>query len=470
MKQIVIILLLLVSFVSCKNTTHERPMPYVDERNELMNVVFRLAGVPDYQNSVLKPYAEAVDNYFAPYKEHELIKFTYQHWNKYRTSHDAVAKYAITLDIKDRKITFIENSIPEFGPRWPDDTPNLFLEKLNDFYTKSNFQHFFSNNTQLYKEAVERYNKGYVNTNFKWFNSYFGEKSGDKDFKVILNLLEKDWSYGPKVTFADNSPETAYAIVGLSGEDSSGLPIFDDWSYHVVIHELIHSYANNIIDQYAPLFDSINRVFYNYSAHQLRQVGVSNPKLFLYETMVRACEIQYHKANSDTLVWRKRLNSEMALGFLWLENICDLMTDEYETNRAKYPDMDSFMPRIAKVLNSLSPDGLSKELLSKAVKITSSSIPNGDKQVDPATGKLIISFDRAMQTGEKSFGLWPGKYGKKSFPKITKIGWSEDARQLIMDIRLEPNKTYSLLFSGYFFMSADYKPIENFHLEFETSN
>lgn len=470
MERLIITLSLLAFFLSCKTATPERPMPYIDERNELMNVVFRLAGIPDYQYGVVKPYTEAVDHYFAPYKEHELIGYTRQLWNQYHVSHDAVAKYAVMLHIDNGKIAFIKDGIPEFGPRWQGDVPGIFLEKLNNFYTESGFHRFFRNNTRLYNIAVERYNKGYVDTDFKWFDNYFGQKPGDKDFKVILNLLEKDWSYGPKVTFANHSKETAYAIVGMSDADSLGLPIFDEWSYHVVIHELIHSYANHTIDRHKPLFDSINEVFYNYSANRLRQTGVGNPKLFLYETLVRAGEIQYHKANSDTLLWRKRLNAEMANGFLWLETLCNLMTDEYETNRTKYPDMDSFMPRMATVLNSLSPDGLLKEFLSKAVKITSSSIPNGDKQVNPATRKLAISFDRAMQTGEKSFGLWPGKYGKNSFPKITKIGWSEDARQLIMDIRLEPGKTYSLLFLGYFFMSTDYKPIENFHLEFETSN
>lgn len=141
------------------------------------------------------------------------------------------------------------------------------------------------------------------------------------------------------------------------------------------------------------------------------------------------------------------------------------------TQPISYPDMDSFIPHIAKVLNNLSPDELSKDFLSKAIKITNSSLPNEDKNVDPATEKLIISFDRAMWTGKNSFGIRPGKYDKKSLPKITRTSWSPDAKQLIMDICLKPGKTYSLLFPEYFFMGIDYEPIaSSLHLEFKTSN
>lgn len=471
MKRLIVLSSLLVSFIACRTGEYQRPVPYIDERIELMNVVFRLADIPSYRYSVIKPYTEAVDNYFTAYQEHELIKFTRQLYSKYCISRDAVMTYAVMLDIKDGKITFIEDAIPELGPRWQGDTPNIFLEKLNDFYTESDFSQFFKNNTPLYQETVDRYNKGCIDTDFQWFDNYFGEKSGNKDFKVVLNPLDKDWSYGPKVRFSNNRKETAYAIIGISSADSSGLPVFDEWSYNVVIHELIHSYANHLVDKYTSLFDSINNAFYNYSADHLRQTGVGSSKLFLYETLVRACEIQYHKANSDTLLWRKRLNSEMVSGFLWLKTLGNLMTDEYESNRAKYPDMDSFMSRIAEVLNTLSPEELSKKFLSKAIKITGSSIQNGDENVDPATGKLIISFDRPMQTGKDSFGLWPGKYGKESFPKTTQIAWSQDAKELVLDIRLEPGKVYSLQLPEYFFMGADYEPIESpFYLEFKTSN
>ena len=470
MKWLILSCLLFIPFVSYKSAEHQRPVPYVDERIELMNVVFRLAGIPDYQNCVVKPYAEAVDVYFAPYKEHELVEFTRQLWNKYRTSHDAVATYAVMLDIKDGKITFIKDAVPEFGPRWQGETPAIFLEKLNGFYTESDFYRFFENNTSLYEETIDRYNKRYTQTDFKWFDNYFGKKPGDMDFKIVLNLLERDWGYGPKVAFTNRGQETAYAIISISGSDSTGLPVFEDWSYNVVIHELIHSYANHLADKHAHLFNRINNLFYNYNADRLRQYGVGQSKLFLYETLVRACEIQYHKAYSDTLSWHKRLNSERASGFLWLETLCSLLTDEYEHNRNKYPDMDSFMPRMAEVLNTLSPDELSKEFLSKAVKITDSSIPNGENDLDPATGKLIISFSKAMYTGKESFGLWPGKYGKESFPEITHTAWSQDAKQLVMDIRLEPGKKYSLSLAEYFFMGAGYEPLENsFYLEFKTT-
>lgn len=46
------------------------------------------------------------------------------------------------------------------------------------------------------------------------------------EFKVILNPLETDWGYGSKVTSLNNNKEIAFAIVGMTGADSSGFPVF----------------------------------------------------------------------------------------------------------------------------------------------------------------------------------------------------------------------------------------------------
>ena len=49
--------------------------PVVDERSELLSIVFRLADSPEYMNSDIKRYTDDIDNYFKTYKNDELIKF-----------------------------------------------------------------------------------------------------------------------------------------------------------------------------------------------------------------------------------------------------------------------------------------------------------------------------------------------------------------------------------------------------------
>lgn len=143
MKWLILSFMLLIPFVSCKTAGYQKPMLYIDERIELMNVVFRLAGIPDYQNCIVKPYAEAIDTYFAAYKEHELISVTSQLWDKYHISHDAVAKYAVILDIKDGKISFIKDTAFELGPRWQGDMPSIFFRKAEHLLYQIGFSSIF---------------------------------------------------------------------------------------------------------------------------------------------------------------------------------------------------------------------------------------------------------------------------------------------------------------------------------------
>ena len=48
-------------------------MPRVDERVELLSIVFRLAGNSEYNMNLLPAYTVEIDRYFAPYKDHPAV-------------------------------------------------------------------------------------------------------------------------------------------------------------------------------------------------------------------------------------------------------------------------------------------------------------------------------------------------------------------------------------------------------------
>lgn len=47
--------------------------PRVDERVELLSIVFRLAGNAEYRESLLPVYSGDIDRYFAAYKNHPVV-------------------------------------------------------------------------------------------------------------------------------------------------------------------------------------------------------------------------------------------------------------------------------------------------------------------------------------------------------------------------------------------------------------
>jgi len=60
-------------FSQGKQTTEK---PGIDRR--MLSIVFRLAGNNEYNAMQFKLYADKIDRFFSPYKDHELIRFAKQ--------------------------------------------------------------------------------------------------------------------------------------------------------------------------------------------------------------------------------------------------------------------------------------------------------------------------------------------------------------------------------------------------------
>lgn len=76
----------------------------VDERFELTGIAARLAGYQEYTMCKISGYAEAADEYFAPYKEHGFIHFLQQIRQSDGIAYDALPKATHTLQIVDNKV------------------------------------------------------------------------------------------------------------------------------------------------------------------------------------------------------------------------------------------------------------------------------------------------------------------------------------------------------------------------------
>src|SRR5262249_17729816 len=74
------------------------PTPYVDERVELMSIIFRLAGNVEYHMDLLPLYSADIDRYFAPYKNHPCVQMAHALAEKDDgVGFDAVMSMAISL-------------------------------------------------------------------------------------------------------------------------------------------------------------------------------------------------------------------------------------------------------------------------------------------------------------------------------------------------------------------------------------
>ena len=442
--------------------------PYVDERTELLGVIFHLAGAKEFNNYRIEKYANEIDEYFNDYKNHKVIKYSKRLRIKQGISYNAVMSMALNIEINDGKINFKEGLTEDsMEDRWKG-KDYKFLSLLNAFYNSSNFHQFYMNHTELYLATGKSFEKHLNKVDFSWFNSFFGE-SPNGEFKVIMSLT--NWgNYGINIKYL-NGKENIYAIMGAWQTDSSGIPAYNDNVINTIIHEFNHSFCNQLITENYASFEDKAEYLYSLVKQKMIKQAYGKPKTLMYEILVRASVIKYYQSHlTDDFISEEEINIRLGIerskGFIWISELVDKLSEYEEGN---YKTLKEFMPEIVNLSNSLDIDNLFEEYENNCPKIVSTNIKNGDKNVDPNLKQLIISFDRPMIDGKE--GLAFGKHGKERFPEVVDAKWNEMTDQWFINIKLEPNKKYSInIPSVWFYGKESYNNLlQSYSLDFKTA-
>ncbi|HOZ14340.1 MAG TPA: DUF4932 domain-containing protein [Tenuifilaceae bacterium] len=445
--------------------------PVVDERTELLGIVFRLAEADEYINNTLPSYSKEINEYFANFKNHNVVKFAEKLRAKRGVSYNAVMSMAINIEITD-SIRFLPNaSIDNLDSRWGTKNAKTFLIYLNQFYRESNFHQFFQNHSAIYSIATENFNHLLKELDTRWFEDFYGVKTSEEP-NIIVSLTNIG-NYGPKITY-NNGSENIYAIMGIWEIDSLGNPIFSKSVLSVLVHELNHSFCNPLIDKYYHYFQKEVKQLYNLNPSLFKAQAYGDSKTVMYEMLVRACTIKYFqqkKVGSPKI--KLLIADERTNGFLWIDRMIDWL-DVYDMSRDKYSTLSSFMPEIAKNIKELSLEQIKKDYESCFVtKIISSNIPNGATNVNSSTNFIVVTFNSPMNINNNG-ASW-GKKGKKYYPKREdnrKAFWNKETKmEWNFPVNLKPNSTYSISFPAEFFVDENGYPMkETYYLDFKTGN
>ena len=148
--------------------------PRVDERIELLSIVFRLAGAEEYSSTFFKRYTDRIEQHFLPYKEHEIIKFVQELRRTNGVSYDAVMSMAIHLNSHLNPVVPLNDTIPDM--RWGKENAKKFVRLLKKFYRESNCKEFFKANEELYNQTSESFYPVYKELDLHWYKSFYGKE------------------------------------------------------------------------------------------------------------------------------------------------------------------------------------------------------------------------------------------------------------------------------------------------------
>ena len=347
------------------NPAQARSAPRIscDPRIELVSLVFRLAGNPEYNHARVATYATEVENQFRRFQDHPCIALARQLRATQGISYDACMSLAVLLSgAENPELRVVLDPWPEFlDRRWTAESATNFVVLLGRFARDSSFDQFIQAHAAVFETTQSRL-KSMVDADahLEWFDRFFGARP-QANFTIIPGLLNGGACYGPHSRDSAGCEEL-FCILGVGQTDSQGLPVFRAGMLGTVVHEFAHSYANPIIDRHIHQLEPAGQKLFATVARQMEAQAYGSPETLLRESLVRACVVRYLRQYDGRLAADLAIAQQIARGFSWMGELSELLGD-YEQHRDHYPDLEAFSPRLIQFFNDYAqkPEGEANE-------------------------------------------------------------------------------------------------------------
>ncbi len=337
----------------------------VDRRVELISIVFRLAGSPEYNDGTLRPYVKAIEKHFGDFDNHPVIKMAAELRYKRSMSCDGPMSLAVHIDRNFRLRKTVEEWPKTLDYRWEKDEAEEFVGKLREFAVETKFDEFFKAQGPIYEQGIRPCEKvmgqkevAIDQAGLKlgkilgvdmgdWLSDFFGvENTGD--LRLVLGFVNGFANYGPR--FETGGTSEKYAIVGMRPFDPANTVIFLPGQIGTVAHEFCHSFTNPVVDKYMDRLQPAGEKLFATHGAAMRTRGYQKWESVMYETAVRACVASFIRHAFEPMYMDYYLKDEARAGFVWTGDMGNLLK-EYESNRDKYPTFESFFPEFVTFLN-----------------------------------------------------------------------------------------------------------------------
>jgi hypothetical protein len=317
----------------------------IDSRVELISIVFRLAGNPEYTQGRVPNYLRDIDEHFGPFRDHALIKLAARLRNTRGVSYDAPMSLAVHLADAER----LEERIPfdaqplGLDKRWRLEELREFLTLSRQFVKETRFAEFQKAHQSLFDQTVIRAEDLLKReARLEWFNQFFGARP-NADFNVVLGMVNGGCCYGSRIAFKDR--EELYCILGVWLCDTNGIPRFDRTVLDTVTHEFGHSYVNPLVYRYTQELEAPGKKLFTQVKSRMQRMAYGNWETMIHESIVRAAVVSYLRSTQGEAAASQQTAREIRNGFLWMEELVRTLGD-YEKQRDRHPTLDTFFPKI----------------------------------------------------------------------------------------------------------------------------
>lgn len=342
-------LLIFALFIACFCVKAQSVIPQVNENVELMSILSRIAGFPEYKMDMAGQYIKDIDCYFKDNTEHPAVQYMQELRNKYRISFDAVMSMAIHLENRNGILSLLEEDIPTLEKRWKDVDKSEFLSYLNNFYKDSKFNEFFNAHKDFYTKGIESYQDNVINHfDINWYADFYGNEP-QESFSVIIGFCNGGGNYGVNRQPTGKMKEV-FAIVGYY-VDKKDMPMYSKEYLPTLIHEFNHSFINHYLDEnkypeYVRQMEVAATDLFRSSQWSMSRQAYNNWKTMVNESLVRAAVICYmldKKYKPEEI--KNELLEQVQRNFRWMPELVSLLR-KYEKEQSKYGNFENFYPNV----------------------------------------------------------------------------------------------------------------------------
>lgn len=349
-----IILFLFALFTACICEKAQSITPQVNENVELMSILSRMAGFPEYNMDMAGQYIKDMDNYFKDNTDHPAVQYMKVLRNKYGISFDAVMSMAIHLDNRNGTLSLVEEDIPTLEKRWENVDKDEFLSYLNSFYKDSNFNEFFKAHKDLYNRGLKSYQNNVLkHFDINWYVDFYGNEP-QENFSVIIGFCNGGGNYGVNRQLTGKGKEV-FAIVGYY-VDKEDTPMYNKEYLPTLIHEFNHSFINHYLDEnkypdFVKELEPAATDLFMSSRWSMAKQAYGNWKTVINESLVRAAVICYmlDKEYKPEEI-KNELIEQVQRNFRWMPELVSLLR-KYEKEQSKYGNFENFYPNVIDFFN-----------------------------------------------------------------------------------------------------------------------
>jgi hypothetical protein len=275
----------------------------VDERFEVLSLIWRLAGREEYSDTYTE-YQQALVSRFNKYSDHEAVNFVR---NNVMLGYDAV--FLLALHIEEGTGRLVDDMQHLFDRGWYSGLLNQLIPLVNSFYTDTDFAYYYTSNIPLYEALTADVNQelgGKINMD--WFARF-----NDPD---AFNF-----------NISPSSTRNNYGAPSTDGKTNAMLSFIMEF---VLIHEFCHSFANPLADEwYAanPQFRqwSVNALDRN--LHPNYWMPDNNGSVMAKEYVTRAFVILYYIENNNQAMVDYLLQEERNGGFPDIDRVLEMVKE-----------------------------------------------------------------------------------------------------------------------------------------------